>query len=118
MRPGSTLAVCEIGVLGFELPEYRILDVFGLVNRRGAREVANGNLTWWLDDRPDYTLFHRPAWPYEFEAIRLPAFREQYKLAGTVEVGVHDVAFVRLLGVLMTLMFVFLFFPKINQPDE
>ena len=52
----STLACKEVGVLGWELREWRVRDMLGLVTPGGAKAIARGRRDWWIDVEP------RPEW--------------------------------------------------------
>ena len=77
---GSSLACTEIGILGFELHDWVIIDMLGLVMADGPEAVARGELAWWLDKRkPDYVLLHVPPWPGpELAVVRERDFQNGY----------------------------------------
>jgi hypothetical protein len=63
---GATLAVNDIGLLKYELPDHRVLDLVGIshpaVRAHGARAIASG-LPWWRGvlsylelEQPDYIV--------------------------------------------------------------
>ncbi len=79
---GSSLACAEIGVLGFELPNYTIVDMWGLVTKGGVEAITEGDFTWWFRDvQPDYVVLHDPVWGGpELSVFQLPEFHQRYKL--------------------------------------
>jgi arabinofuranosyltransferase len=84
-EPDATLACCEIGVLGFEMPERPILDMWGLVNAKGATAVQEQRFDWWVDEDPEYVLFHNPPWPHiEASALERREFLDDYEAKGVI----------------------------------
>lgn len=79
---GASLASAEIGVLGFELPRFRIVDMWGLVTTGGVDAITRGDFGWWFRRvRPDFVLFHDPVWEGpEKSVFVLPAFHRAYRL--------------------------------------
>ena len=77
----ASVACCEIGVLGFELLEHPIVDMWGLINRDGAAAIVRGELDWWVAAEPDYVLVHHTPWPnVEAAGLRHADFANDYEL--------------------------------------
>ena len=55
---GQSLACCEIGALGWHLPDTSLVDMWGLVTKGGIEAISAGDFTWWFDAKPDYVLLH------------------------------------------------------------
>ncbi len=66
--PDASIAVADIGIVGFLALPRTIVDMQGLVTAGAAEPIARGDTGWWFDrHRPDYIVMHTTPWP-EFEA--------------------------------------------------
>ncbi|MEZ5965018.1 MAG: hypothetical protein R3F56_14380 [Planctomycetota bacterium] len=84
--PDCTIAVADIGIVGFHAYPRRILDMQGLVTAGAAEAIARGDTGWWFDrERPDYVLAHTVPWPdFEVPVLSRPDFLRTYRrLPGT-----------------------------------
>jgi len=64
----ASVAVADIGIVGFLAHPRPIVDMQGLVTPGGAAAIAAGDTGWWFDHhRPDYVVVHTVPWR-DFEA--------------------------------------------------
>ncbi len=87
---GATVAVAEIGYLGFYAAR-QIIDMHGLLHPESLGHLNDREPDWWFQQyAPDVIVMHRPPWPNEptpinWSADALERFRNEYELAHTVE---------------------------------
>ncbi len=79
---GASIACAEIGVLGYELENWRIIDMWGLVTKGGVDAMSRGDFAWWFrETEPDFVLFHNPFWRGpELAVASLTDFHAKYEL--------------------------------------
>jgi hypothetical protein len=81
----KTVGAGEIGVLGFFMPDKKIIDQCGIPTPGAAERLAKGDMTWWIrEHRPGLLVLH-PArdWWRRIEGPVLHAkwFTDSYRLA-------------------------------------
>lgn len=80
----------DIGVLGFQIGERRVVDMCGLVHAEGAAQIAAGRSGWWFDRRPDYIVLHWPPREYfEKPAFERREFASRYEVAADPYIGIR-----------------------------
>lgn len=79
--PSCTIAVADIGIVGFHAYPRRILDMQGLVTAGAAPAIAAGDTGWWFDrGRPDYVITHTVTWPdFEAPVLARADFQRSYR---------------------------------------
>jgi hypothetical protein len=85
-RPAvETVGASEIGVLGYYLPDKKIIDQCGIPTPGAAERLAKGDMTWWITEHQPGLLVLHPArdWWRRIEGPVLGAkwFEESYRLA-------------------------------------
>lgn len=85
----KSIGANEIGVLGYYLPDRRIVDQCGIPTPGAAEHLARGDYTWWmLRYRPDAVVLH-PArdwwWRLEDPVKQAPWFERAYRRRATLE---------------------------------
>jgi hypothetical protein len=78
--PDATVAMMDIGVVGWRIGDRPVVDMCSLVHREGVAEIAAGRSAWWLARRPDFVICHvPPRAAYEKVAMERPEFDRDYQ---------------------------------------
>ncbi len=72
LQPNTSVALVEIGTVGWYGPNTHIIDILGLTNKYNADFIAKRDtLSWLTKYQPDYILRHEPPWPFEAGATHV-----------------------------------------------
>ena len=77
----ASIALCDIGIVGYHALPRRIIDMQGLVTAGAAEAIARGDTGWWFDHhRPDYIVLHTVPWAdFEQPVVERAEFRRDYR---------------------------------------
>lgn len=78
--PTQSVASLEIGKIGWESPNRRIIDYLGLLSNRAAAKVAADDMLWWASAyQPDYWLVEKPPLNQDKPMLEAPWFARVFR---------------------------------------
>jgi len=85
---GTSVAVDEIGILGYYYRKGKIIDILGLINPEVIPHLIKGEYTWYIDRyKPDFIVTDYPT-PSEYSRIIFTdAFKKAYSIAAILRTG-------------------------------
>ncbi len=87
-RPGSSVAIDEIGILGYYYNKGKIIDILGLINPEVIPHLIKKDYMWFVENyKPDFIVSDYPAAPIYNRIIFSKELREKYKTSVIINFG-------------------------------
>lgn len=89
----STVAITEIGVVGYYLKNAHVIDALGLITKGGNQDIKNGNYAWYLEEyKPALVILNHPPRKRLENYAYSEKFKQQYELINIIRAPTHSVA--------------------------